>query len=187
MADIKAASRYVKSLLSLAVERNVLDEVHLDMLSFDKVVSENRALVTTLRSPIIKHYKKKNILEALFGGRFNELTIAFFRIITEKNREGLLPLIAKEFHNAYNAYKGIGKAKVTTAVPLDEELRSQILEVAKKIVGKPQVELEETVDPSIIGGFILNAGSSQIDSSIKHKLKVLQLTFNNNSNTQVLK
>jgi F-type H+-transporting ATPase subunit delta len=186
MADIKAASRYVKSLLSLAVERNVLDQVHQDMVSFDKVVRENRALLITLRSPIIKHYKKKNILEALFSTRFNELTITFFRIVTEKNREGLLPLIAQEFHNAYNLHKGIGKATVTTAVPLDNELRGQLLEVAKKIVGKPHVELDEAVDPSIIGGFILNAGSSQIDSSIKHKLKLLQLTFNN-TNTQVLK
>src|SRR5688572_6865248 len=105
MADIKATSRYVKSLLNLAVEKGVLDQVHDDMIAFDKVLSENRALLTTLRSPIIKHYKKKNILNALFQGRFNELTLSFFNIITEKNREILLPLIAKEFHHAYNEHQ----------------------------------------------------------------------------------
>jgi F-type H+-transporting ATPase subunit delta len=181
MADIKAASRYVKSLLNLAVDKGVLEQVHADMLAFDKVLSENRALLTTLRSPIIKHYKKKNILESLFRGRFNDLTLAFFKIITEKNREGLLPLIAKEFHNAYNEHQGIGRASVVTAVPLDKELREELLAVAKKVVGKSKVELTEEVDPSIIGGFILNAGSQQIDSSIKHKLKLLQLNFNNNT------
>jgi F-type H+-transporting ATPase subunit delta len=180
MADIKAVSRYVKSLLNLAVEKGALDQVHQDMLAFDKVLSENRALITTLRSPIIKHYKKKNILEALFRGRFNELTLSFFRIITEKNREGLLPQIAKEFHHAYNEHQGIGRASVVTAVPIDNELREQILAVAKKVVGKTKVELKEEVDPSIIGGFILNAGSQQIDSSIKHKLRILQLNFSNN-------
>jgi F-type H+-transporting ATPase subunit delta len=181
MADIKAASRYVKSLLNLAEARGVLDQVHEDMLSFDKVLGENRGLLTTLRSPIIKHYKKKSILEALFRGRFNDLTLSFFRIITEKNREKLLPLIAKEFHDAYNEHQGIGKASVITAVPLDNELREQILTVARKVVGKAQVELKEEVDPDIIGGFILNAGSLQIDSSIKHKLRVLQLNFSNNT------
>jgi F-type H+-transporting ATPase subunit delta len=180
MADSKAVSRYVKSLLELAVDRGVLEQVHQDMKAFDKVLSENRALVTTLRSPIIKHYKKKNILDALFGERFNVLTLSFFRIITEKNREKLLPMIAQEFHNAYNEHQGIGKASVITATPLDQELREEIIALAKKVVGKSSVELKEEVDPSIIGGFILNAGSQQIDSSIKHKLKMVQLNFNNN-------
>lgn len=181
MADIRAASRYVKSLLNLAVERGVLDQVHEDMLSFVKVLDENRPLLIALRSPIIKHYKKKNVLEALFRGRFNDLTLSFFRIITEKNREKLLPLIAAEFHDAYNAHQGIGKASVVTAVPLDKELREEIQALAKKVLGKSKVELREEVDPDIIGGFILNAGSQQIDSSIKHKLKILQLSFSNNT------
>jgi F-type H+-transporting ATPase subunit delta len=184
MADIKAASRYVKSLLNLAVTKGVLEEVHADMLAFDKVLDENRQLLVVLRSPIIKHDKKKNILEALFRGRFNELTLSFFRIITEKNRERLLPHIATEFHNAYNEHQGIGKVSVVTAVPLGNELRDEILALARKVVGKPRVELKEELDPEIIGGFILNAGSLQIDSSIKHQLKVLQLNF---SNTQLNK
>ena len=107
--------------------------------------------------------------------------MSFFRIITEKNREEILPLIAKEFHNAYNEHQGIGKASVVTAVPLDNELREEILALAKKVIGKSKVELKEEVDPAIIGGFILNAGSQQIDSSIKHKLKILQLNFSNNT------
>ena len=184
MADIKAASRYVKSLLNLAVTKGVLEEVHADMLAFDKVLDENRQLLVVLRSPIIKHDKKKNILEALFRGRFNELTLSFFRIITEKNRERLLPLIAAEFHNAYNEHQGIGKVSVVSAVPLGNELRDEILALARKVVGKSRVELNEELDPEIIGGFILNAGSQQIDSSIKHQLKVLQLNF---SNTQLNK
>jgi len=181
MADIKAASRYVKSLLNMAAERGVLDQVHQDMLQFGRVIDENRALVNLLRSPIVKHYKKKNVLEALFRGRFNDLTLSFFRIITEKNREKLLPLIATEFHLAYNEHQGIGKASVVTAVPMDHSLRAEIEALAKKIAGTSSVELKEIVNPEIIGGFILNAGSQQIDSSIKHKLKIVQLNFNNNT------
>src|SRR3989337_2130825 len=181
MADIKAATRYVKSLLNMAAERGVLDQVHQDMLQFDRVLEENRALLVVLRSPIVKHFKKKNVLEALFRGRFNDLTLSFFRIITEKNREKLLPLIAKEFHFAYNEHQGIGKASVVTAVAMDRSLREEIQALAQKVLGKPKVELKEIIDPGIIGGFILNAGSQQIDSSIKHKLKILQLNFSNNT------
>jgi len=181
MADSKAVSRYVKTLLNLAVSNGVLEEVHADMQSFDRVLLQNRPLVNVLRSPIVKHYKKKNVLEALFRGRYNDLTLSFFRIITEKNREEILPLIAKEFHDAYNEHKGIGKVSVVTAVPLDNELREEILSLAKKVIDKPSVEMKEGVDPAIIGGFILNAGSQQIDSSIRHKLKILQLEFNKNT------
>jgi F-type H+-transporting ATPase subunit delta len=181
MADIKAASRYVKSLLNLAESKGVLEEVHADMLAFTKVLNENRILVIALRSPIIKHYKKKNILEALFRGRFNDLTLTFFRIITAKNRERLLPLIAAEFHEAYNEHQGIGKASVVTAVPLGNELRDEILALAKKVLGRSRIELKEMVDPEIIGGFILNAGSQQIDSSIKHQLKIIRLNFINHT------
>jgi len=49
------------------------------------------------------------------------------------------------------------------------------------VLGKSKVELKVEVDPAIIGGFILNAGSQQIDSSIRHKLKILQLEFNKNT------
>ena len=119
-----------------------LEEVHADMKSFEKVLAENRPLVNVLRSPIVKHYKKKNVLEAFFRGRFNDLTLSFFRIITEKNREEILPLIAKEFHNAYNEHQGIGKASVVTAVPLDNELREEILSLAKKVIGKPTSGVE---------------------------------------------
>ncbi len=124
-----------------------MEEVHEDMESFVRVLAENRPLVNVLRSPIVKHYKKKKVLESLFRGRYNDLTLSFFRIITEKNREEILPLIAKEFHNAYNEHQGIGKASVVTAVPLDNELREEILSLAKQVIGKSKVELKEEVDP----------------------------------------
>ncbi len=122
MADIRVASRYVKSLLGLAVERGVLDEVHRDMQFFHKVCKENRNFAAMLRSPVIRHENKLAILKKVFTGKVNDLTMAIISIVTRKNREPILPAIAEEFHNAYIAYKGIGKAYLTTSVPPDKEL-----------------------------------------------------------------
>src|SRR5262245_56727535 len=117
MADLhRATSRSVKSLLDLAVDQKVLENVHKDMITFSKVYNENRAFRLVLQSPIIPHDKKRDILGALFKGKVNKLTLAFFDIITKKNREPLLGGIAKEFHNAYNEYKGIVKVTVTSAI-----------------------------------------------------------------------
>jgi len=180
MVDSRAASRYVKSLLSLAVEKNALEAVHSDMLMFSKLIDENRAFGLLLKNPIIKHEKKRVILEKVFSGRVHPLTMSIFDILTRKNREPLLPAIAKEFHTAYNLYEGIGKATVTTAVPLDSALRIEFENITKKLSEKDKVELIEKVDKDMIGGFLLNVGDRQIDASIKNKLKALKVKFSHN-------
>lgn len=180
MVDSRAASRYVKSLLGLAVEKNALEEVHSDMQMFSKLIDENRAFELLLRNPIIKHDKKRNILQKVFSGKVHPLTMSIFEILTRKNREPLLPAIAKEFHTAYNLHKGIGKATITTAVPLDSELRSEFEGITKKLSKTAKVELIEKVDKDMIGGFVLNVGDRQVDASIKNKLKALKVQFSNN-------
>jgi len=175
-----SASRYVKSLLGLAVEQNSLEEVHKDMQLFDKVCGSNHDFMAMLKSPIIRHEKKREILEKIFKGKVNALSFAIIDILTRKNREPLLPAIAKEFHTAYNEFKGIGKASIITASVLDKELRSEIEAIVRKLSTSKQVELDEKVDKDIIGGFILNVGDRQIDASIKSKLKALKVTFAQN-------
>jgi F-type H+-transporting ATPase subunit delta len=108
------------------------------------------------------------------------LTLAIFDILTKKNREPLLPAIAEQFHNAYNEFKQIGKATVTTAVPLDDALRAQVNALVQQLSKKNQVELTEKIDQSMIGGFVLNVGDRQIDASLKNKLKSLQVKFSHN-------
>ncbi|HEY5823755.1 MAG TPA: ATP synthase F1 subunit delta [Cyclobacteriaceae bacterium] len=180
MADLRVASRYVKSLLSLAVEQGAVEAVHNDMELFTKTVNESKDLALMLHSPIIKHDTKKAILNKIFKGKVHALTMAIIDILTQKNREPLLPSIAKEFHNAYNEYKGIGKATITTPIALDAALRAEIEKMVKKISTKDKVELIEKTDKDMIGGFILNVGDRQIDTSIKNKLKALKVKFKEN-------
>ena len=180
MADSRVASRYVKSLLGLAVEQGVIEEVHKDMQMFSSLCVQNRAFMVMLRSPVIRHERKRAILESIFSGKVNKLTMAIIDIITRKNREPILPVIATEFHNAYNEYKGIGQAFITTTIPMDSELKKSIETVVKKLSDKKQVEIKEKVDKDLIGGFILNVGDRQIDASIRSKLRTLKVKFNEN-------
>jgi F-type H+-transporting ATPase subunit delta len=180
MADIRAASRYVKSLLGLAVEQGVLEEVHKDMQLFSKTIDQNRDFKLMLLSPVIKHDTKLEILRKIFKGKVNKLTLSIFEIITRKNREPILASIAKEFHNAYNEYKEIGVASVTTATPLDSKLRAEMEKLVRKYSDKKEIELVEKIDKDMIGGFILNVGDKQIDASIKNKLKALKVKFSQN-------
>ncbi|MBK5277503.1 MAG: ATP synthase F1 subunit delta [Bacteroidia bacterium] len=180
MAESRVASRYVKSLLGLAVEQGALEQVHQDMQLFDQVCGANMDFVLMLNSPIIKHNKKKTILEKIFKGKVHNLSIAIIDLLTAKNREPLLPAIAKEFHVAYNEFKGIGKASVITTIPVDGQLRSELEKIVKKLSNKENIEMDEKVDPDLIGGFILNVGDKQIDASIKSKLSILKVKFGEN-------
>ncbi|HCW08343.1 MAG TPA: ATP synthase F1 subunit delta [Cytophagales bacterium] len=180
MAESRVASRYVKSLLGLAVEQNALEQVHADMQMFDNACRTNRDFLMMLRSPIIKHEKKRDVLEILFKGKIHSLTFAIIDILTHKIREPLLPSIAAEFHNAYNEFKGIEKATVTTTIAVDQALKNEIEAIVKKLSNKKQVALETKIDKELIGGFILNVGDRQIDASIKNKLKSLKVNFSEN-------
>lgn len=179
MSEFRAAYRYAKSLISLAEEKDVLEQVYSDMLLFTDVVEKNKEFPRILKNPIINHEKKLNILRKIFKDKVHPMTLAIFEIITRKNREAILPQIAKSFHQQYNVLKGIEEAKVITTFPLDERTREQFKNIVRKKTGN-DVELKEEVNESLIGGYILKIGDLQIDESINSKLKELRLQFSRN-------
>ena len=179
MSEIRVASRYAKSLIDLAQEKGVLEQVHADMQLFAKTVKENRDFKLFLINPIINHGKKLAVLKSLFTGKVNDLTLRFFLLITEKNREAVLEGMATDFIRQYNLMKGIEKAQVTTAVPLGAEAKSQLRQKVVQLTGKT-IELEEKVDPAIIGGFLLRVGDKQVDDTIRTSLRALKNKFKEN-------
>lgn len=180
MVNTRVASRYAKSLLRLAIEREILDEVYQDMVLFKEVCHNNRDFVLMLRNPIISHDKKRAVLYEIFENKVTPSTLAIFDIITRKNREGYLPDIAESFEIQYRQDQGIEKAVVITATEITPDLRKKFTQEASRISGKT-IELEEEVDPSIIGGYILLVGDRQVDSSVRAKLKEMSYDFSETS------
>jgi F-type H+-transporting ATPase subunit delta len=179
MSEIRVASRYAKSLIDLAQEKGLLEQVHADMQLFAKTVKENRDFKLFLSNPIINHGKKLAVLKSLFTNKVNELTLRFFLLITEKNREAYLETSATEFIRQYNEIKGIEKAQVTTAVPLTPESRAQLTQKVVQLTGKT-IQLEEKIDPAILGGFVLRVGDKQVDDTIRTSLRALKNKFKEN-------
>ena len=173
MSDFRAASRYAKSLLQLSNEQGILEEIQNDMVLIDEACDANRELALVLKSPIINHYKKNQILDKIFGKKVNLLTKVFFELIGRKGREFIFHQITKEFRKQYLLLKGIEKVSVTTTFPLDDNLRSQVKDIASEISNK-KPRLEEVVNKDIVGGFVLNMGSKRIDASVKTKLRKLK-------------
>ncbi len=179
MSEIRVASRYAKSVIDLAEEKGILEAVHDDMLLFQNTCDNSMELKLMLRNPIINHDVKLKVLRLIFSGKVNQLTLAFFEILTKKKRESSLYAIAKAFHYQYNEKMLVESALVTTPFELTEELRQRFREEAARISGK-KVELKEKVNPELIGGFILQVRDRQIDTSIGSRLKELKVKFSEN-------
>ncbi len=176
MSEIRVASRYAKSLIGLAQEKRILEDVHNDLYLFMITCDDSRDLRLMLKNPIISSDKKLMALKAIFGKRFSEMTTLFFEIVSRKNRAPLLHSIAQQVHYQYNLMKGIESATVTTAMPLDRTLRVEFQNMVQKISGK-EVELDQKINPEIIGGFVLQIADKQIDASIKTKIQSLKRAF----------
>ncbi len=173
MSTHRASVRYAKSLLLLAQEQKVVEQVKEDMQFFSKVLVENRSLAVMLKNPIIHASQKKAVLTALFGKRVQKLTMSAFNLIVAKNRENILDEIAIEFVKEYHVLKGIAMATVETPYKLDAKQKKEMEQLVMNITGK-KAELEEKIDESLIGGFVLNIGDQQIDESVKNKLAKIQ-------------
>lgn len=176
MSDRRVASRYARSLIELAEEKGILEEVNNDMELFLEVCEGNRDFKLAIKNPIIKNDKKLAILKGIFQSKVSKLTILFFELISRKNRESFLPEVAEEFHKQYNSLKGIVTAEVVTTFSLDNDLRNRFKNVVEDIFHK-DVELSEKIDESLIGGFILTVGDKQINESLNSQLKELKHEF----------
>lgn len=176
MSEIQVSSRYAKSLIDLAGEQNALEAVKKDIELFLNTCRENPTLQAVLKNPIIGLDKKAAILDGLFGDKLHQIILSFFKIVIRKGRSGILYAAAKEFINQYNSLKNIVKATVTSATPLSKENLSQIEEVVKQST-KGEVVLTTSIDPELIGGFVLKVGDRQFDTSISSKLNKLRKEF----------
>ena len=172
MATARVASRYAKALLSLAEERGELDAVANDLTTLDEVIGGSADLAVMLKSPVVKADKKQAVLEAVFSNHVSALTLGYLRILVGKGREGLIGDLAIEGKNQLRLMRNVKEVSLTTAAPLTAELREKVLgQVAK--VHNGDVELQEQVDPNILGGYILKMGDQMVDASIKRQLRSL--------------
>ncbi len=175
MSGTRAAIRYAKAVLSLAIDQKSEKTINDDMKLIAKTVSENADLDLALKNAIAKQDTKKEILNQVFTG-LNPLTSKLFDVLVDNNRIDAVADVARKYNELYEAHIGKEKATVTTAVPMTEDLEIKVLAKIKELTSK-SVELENIVDESILGGFILRVGDIQYNASIASKLNRLKREF----------
>lgn len=180
MMNQRLAGRYAKSILDLAIETKQLDVVYNDMQYLKAVSAVNREFVVVLRSPVISPEKKMAILDAVVKSHISELTDSFIRLLIRKGRETNLPEIAGAFIDQYKKYKEIYSIKLTTAGPVSDEIKKEIVEKVKSQSDMKNIELTTEVNEDLIGGFVLEIGDTLVDASVAYDLNAIRKQFLNN-------
>jgi F-type H+-transporting ATPase subunit delta len=163
---------YARALFDAAKEKNRLSEVHEELSDFVQATREVPELRALLENPEIDHRTKQAALEELMSGG-GELVRNFLLVLVDKGRAPELDEIAREFDALVAAEERRLEVELTTAYELSDAEAKEILSQIESQSGR-QVEATRRVDPGIIGGFVLQAGSMRVDASIRGRFERLR-------------
>ena len=175
MAGARAAIRYAKAVLSLATDQNTAETVNNDMKLIANTIAQSKDLSDMLQSPVVGASIKKAALLEIFKNT-NELTANLINTLVTNKRIAILEMVALKYSELFDQLRGTQVATVTTAIPLTEDLNVKVLAKVKELTGK-KAEVENIIDESIIGGFILRVGDVQYNASIANQLNKLKREF----------
>lgn len=162
---------YAEALFELSLEMGDPEPVYKELNNYNDIFRTNPDFIKLLFSPVIEIKEKLDIIDKVFG-KDPSVVKNFICLVTEKNRITYIDRITSEFNKRYNQYKNIAEMTVISSIPIKPELCDKLKARLEEKSGK-KVVLKVEVDPSIIGGMILKYGNSQIDNSIKGRLKAV--------------
>jgi F-type H+-transporting ATPase subunit delta len=163
---------YARALYAAAKDKNRLEAVREELGDFVEAQRQVPELRDLLRNPQLDQRVKASVLEELLGGE-EELVRNFLLLLAEKNRAGEADEIAREFEQLVAQAEGILDVQVTTAVELSDQEARDVIEQIESASGR-KVEASHSVDPDLIGGIVLQAGSLRLDASIRGRLDRLR-------------
>ncbi|MBI4645954.1 MAG: ATP synthase F1 subunit delta [Bacteroidia bacterium] len=173
MNQSKISVRYARALFSLAEEKNLLEAIRDDMLLVSNIFKQVAEINIILENPIVNTSGKQKIFAEIFKGRLNDLSLSFIDFIVKNKREKYIRDIIRNFFDLYRAAKGIKVVHLTTAIPIDEQLKSEISAIIHNLLNC-NIELQHFIKEDLLGGYILRIDDKQYDASIATKLKELK-------------
>jgi F-type H+-transporting ATPase subunit delta len=167
-----AQRMYARALLEAAKDEGRLDQVQEQLAQFVASVREVPELAELLRNPQIEPRAKASILERLLADA-DELVRNLLLVLAERGRAAEIEEVEREFERLVAREEGRIDVELTTAVELSEEEAREIVGQIERQAGR-RVEATRKVDPRLIGGIVLRAGSLLVDASVRGRLDRLR-------------
>jgi F-type H+-transporting ATPase subunit delta len=162
---------YAAALVELAQSDNILDQVHADIDGLQSVFKENAQIKEFLQNPVADMEKKKKVVGNLAKeASLQKQTVNFLNLLMDKDRIGAIDQVFEAFEQTYCKLTETQVATVRSAVKLEQEQQFLIAKKLQELTGSKNIKLKPVIDESLIAGFIVEYGSSQIDLSVKGQL-----------------
>ena len=174
MSQGMIARRYAKALVNLAENEKDLDNTGKHLNSITEVYKENLELRQVLSDTKVSSGVKLKILKDVLSKiKVSKLVDTFSRYLLAKRRIDFLPDIERAFNLLLQEKLGRIEANVTTASELPKDTVKKLVDAISSYSGK-EIEVNVTIDPSIIGGIVTRIGSTVIDGSIQTYLNQIR-------------
>jgi len=171
------AGRYASALFELAQDQGAVDAVAADLDRFDALIRESPDLQRLVRSPVFTSEEQGRAVGAILDkAGVGGLAGNFIRLVAANRRLFALPDMVRAYRQRVAQAKGIVRAKVRVAEPPSERVVGEI-KAALRDVAKAEVDLDVKVDPSLIGGLIVQLGSRMVDASLRTRLNAIRLAM----------
>lgn len=165
--------RYGKALFELAIEKQEADSIYQELLKLREVYQEVPELGDILSDVRLEPYEKDEIMKQLVIG-FEGTVKNFLFVVYNYTRMNDLLLMIDEYERRYDEHKSLLLGTALTAVPLTKEQHQLMEEKAAKLLGYEKASLVNLIDPSIVGGVVIEANYKVIDGSIHKQLEQIQ-------------
>lgn len=165
--------RYAHALFSAASKNKAIDKVEKELNGFQGILNERKDFADFMRNPTLSKRQKQTAIKGVCEDlKFSELTVNLFGSLAENNRLPRAQGVVRAYQTLMQAHRGEVSCTVTTAQPLDSKMRAEVEKVLASFVDKTQVlKLEMKLEPSLLGGMVVEVGDKYIDMSTQSKVK----------------
>jgi F-type H+-transporting ATPase subunit delta len=169
----KIAAPYARALFDFSVEKNIMHQITADFQNLDIFFSETSELTEYLSSPVVKQEAKREILAKTLKSQINAETFKFLMILVKRNRINLLSAVINNYLELVYQTASIKMIEVSTASAFTNLQKDTLIQKLKELTNAREIRLVITIDPSLIGGFLIKTESKVIDCTIKNQLQQL--------------
>nr|AUG32138.1 ATP synthase, delta (OSCP) subunit [Paulinella longichromatophora] len=171
------ATPYAEALLQVTEARGETEQIAEEVKALLKIWESSPELRNAMSSPVLEPEAKKVALIKLFSEQISQAFLNLLKLLADRKRISALESVLLRFLEIYREARNIALAEVTSAIPLNEEQKNLLIQKIRVVAGTEQVELHVSVDPLIIGGFIVSIGSQVIDASLAGQVRRLGLAL----------
>ena len=162
-----------RALFDFSVEKNIMHQITADFQNLETFLSETPELTKYLNNPIVSQTAKCEILAKTLESQINTETFKFLIILVNRNRINLLESVINTYLELVYETASIKMIDVSTAVAFTNAQKNTLIKKLKELTNAREIRLVISVDPSLIGGFLIKTDSKVIDVTIKNQLEQL--------------